>query len=79
MTKLGRYVAAGSAVGVVGALVVAINYGASAAAAESLLSKNRPTEASSVETEALSPNKAVDGSSSTRWGRPGLGSAMDHD
>ena len=68
MTKLGRYVAAGSAVGVVGALVVAINYGASAAAAESLLSKNRPTEASSVETEALSPNKAVDGSSSTRWG-----------
>lgn len=67
MTKLGRYLAAGSAVGVVGALVVAINYGANAAA-ESLLSQNRPIEASSVETEALGPEKAVDGSSSTRWG-----------
>src|SRR5262249_58669218 len=37
-------------------------------AAETLLSRNRPTLSSSNESSSLTPDKAVDGSTTTRWG-----------
>jgi hypothetical protein len=62
-SKFRPLIAAAAVLLVTGFVVVA----KSAGAAEVLLSRNKPATASSVESSSFGPDRAVDGSSTTRW------------
>jgi hypothetical protein len=67
MTRVHRWVAAGTVLAVAAGGFVLAGGNTASAAEEVLLSRGRPATASSVENSSLPAANAVDGSASTRW------------